>query len=248
MMECVEEWVMENKEKIELELEIMGKGYDFFATTAGKLNPVLEAVLIFSKEILSNPESKDVKYLTELFEKVNQKLEAVKNEIDSIYREMEKSSINKKYFEAEARILSQYKIYLEFVNASTKFKESSKRTFIRHFQATKGDLSLLTLYNMVIGDNPSGESVLETVLVTEERSRRAVEEFCAHLKKLFFMGLIAVIGHASLEDQAAGKLLLKEWGEKMEEVERRMKAAVDDCTNNFAAQARTDMENQLQEK
>ncbi|XP_006641837.1 protein rapunzel-like [Lepisosteus oculatus] len=247
-MERVEEWVMENKEKIEQGVEIMGKGCEILAATVGQLHPILEAVFVASKEILCNPESKEAKYLTEQFEKVNQRLEGIQDDIESIQRERQKISMNKQNFDLEVQMISQYEKYLEFVSAKPKFKEVRKDKFMNHFQATDGDMNLDALYNAVIGENLSGESVLETVLVTEERSRRAVEEFCAQLKKLFLVGLIAVMGHASLKEGAVGEALMREWGQRMEEVERRMKAAVDDCTNNFAAQARTDMENQVRDK
>ncbi|CAG13345.1 unnamed protein product [Tetraodon nigroviridis] len=77
-------------------------------------------------------------------------------------------------------------------------KEVRKNEFLKHFSLPGGDRNLHTLYDAVTGDNFSGESVLETILNYEEKSRRPVEEFCAMLKKLFYIGLIALLGHAAL--------------------------------------------------
>ncbi|XP_066577306.1 rapunzel 5 [Amia ocellicauda] len=246
-MERVEEWVLENKDKIELGVEMIGKGCEVLAATVGQLHPLLEAIFVASKEILSNPDSNEAKYLTEQIEKVSQRLEGIQDELDTIQREQKKTSMNKMNFDYEVQMISQYEKYLEFVNAKPKFKETRKDKFMKHFQATDGDMNLDALYNSVTGESLSGESVLETILVTEEKSRRAVEEFCAVLKKLFIVGLVAVMGHAALKEGAVGESLMKKWCLRMEDVERRMKAAVDDCTENFATQAKLDVENQMRE-
>ncbi|XP_056617735.1 uncharacterized protein LOC130432415 [Triplophysa dalaica] len=246
-MNRVEEWVLENKGKIEKGVEILGQSFEVLAATVGKLHPILEAVFVASAELLSNPDGKEAKYLTEQFEIINQKLEGIQHEIDKIALKMQRTSMNKQNFDSEAQMISQYENFQEFVNAKSNFKEKKKEMFLSHYKNTNGDLNIDALYNAVLGENTSGDPMLYTVVSTEQRSRRAVEEFCARLKKLFVMGIIAVMGHAALKDGAVGGAMVKKWQDRMEEVENRIKAAVDECIENFPKQAEEDVDNQFKE-
>ncbi|XP_028974623.1 uncharacterized protein rpz4 isoform X1 [Esox lucius] len=248
MSSAVAEWLVQNRGKIEKGVEIMGQASEVLAATVGQLHPVLEAVFRASAELLSNPEGKDAIYLTEQFSKINEKLENIQAEIDQIGLELQKTSMNKQNFDREAQMISQYEKFQDFVNAKTKFKEKKMEKFLSHFENTDADMNLDGLYNAVTGENTSGDPMLETVVATEQRSRRAVEDFCARLKKLFVVGIIAAMGYASLKEGVVGEEMVKKWQERMEDVENRMKAAVDDCTENFAEQAKLDMEGQIQEK
>ncbi|XP_026227063.1 rapunzel 5 [Anabas testudineus] len=245
-MNSVADWLVENRDKIEKGVEIMGQASEVLAATVGQLHPVLEAVFMASAELLSNPEGKEARYLTQQFELVNQKLEGIQDEIDKIALELQKTSMNKQNFDREAQMLSQYEKFQDFVNAKPKFREKKMEKFLSHYENTDGDLNLDALYNAVIGENTSGDPMLETVVATEKRSRRAVEDFCARLKKLFVVGIIAVMGHTALKEGAVGEEMVKKWQARMEDVEKRMKAAVDDCTQNFAEQAKLDMEYEVQ--
>ncbi|KAI1886053.1 hypothetical protein AGOR_G00210070 [Albula goreensis] len=99
-----------------------------------------------------------------------------------------------------------------------------------------------------LGRTPLGTPCWRQWWLQSRESRRAVEEFCARLKKLFVVGIIAVMGHAALKDGTVGEDMAKKWLGRMEDIEKRMKAAVDDCTQNFAIQAKDDIEHLLQEK
>ncbi|XP_068616501.1 rapunzel 5 [Brachionichthys hirsutus] len=246
-MSAVADWLLQNKDKIEKGVEIMGQASEVLAATVGQLHPVLEAVFVASAELLSNPEGKEARYMVQQFDIVNQHLEGIQDEIDKIALELQRTSLNKQNFDREAQILSQYEKFQDFVNANPKFKEKKMEKFLSHYEHTDADLNLDALYNAVTGENTSGDPLLETVVTTEQRGRRAVEDFCARLKKLFVVGIIAVMGHAALKEGAVGEEMVKKWQARMEDVEKRMKAAVDDCTDNFADQAKMDMEHLLQE-
>lgn len=217
------------------------------AATVGQLHPVLEAVFMASAELFSNPDGSEARFLTQQLEQVNTKLEGIQNEIDQIAREMQRASMNKQNFDYEAQMLSQYEKFQDFVNANPKFKEKKMQKFISHFENTDGDLNLDALYNAVTGENTAGDPMLETVVTTERRNRRTVEDFCARLKKLFVVGIIAVMGYAALKEKTVGEEMVQKWQKRMEEVETRMKAAVEDCTQNFAVQAKDDLELYVQE-
>lgn len=241
------DWLLQNRDKIEKGVEIMGQASEVLAATVGQLHPVLEAAFVASAELLSNPDGKEARYMAQQFENVNQQLVGIQDSIDQIALELQRTSMNKQNFDREAQMLSQYEKFQEFVNAKPKFKEKKMEKFIVHYEETEGDLNLDALYNAVVGSNTSGDPMLETVVATEQRSRRAVEDFCAQLKKLFVVGIIALMGYAALKEGAVGEEMVKKWQERMEDVEKRMKAAVDECTENFADQAKLDVEHLVME-
>lgn len=246
-MNNVADWLVQNRDKIEKGVEIMGQASEVLAATVGQLHPILEAVFVASAEILSNPDSKEARYLTQQFEMVNQQLEGIQDEIDQIALELQKTSLNKQNFDREAQMLSQYEKFQDFVTAKPKFKEKKMEKFISHYENTDSDLNLDALYNAVIGESTAGDPMLETVVAIEQRSRRAVEDFCARLKKLFVVGIISIMGHSALKEGVVGEDMVKKWQGRMEDVEKRMKAAVDECTENFADQAKMDIEHKLLE-
>lgn len=246
-MNSVADWLLQNRDKIEKGVEIMGQASEVLAATVGQLHPVLEAAFVASAELLSNPDGKEARYMAQQFENVNQQLVGIQDTIDQIALELQRTSMNKQNFDREAQMLSQYEKFQEFVNAKPKFKEKKMEKFVVHYEETEGDLNLDALYNAVVGSNTSGDPMLETVVATQQRSRRAVEDFCAQLKKLFVVGIIALMGYAALKEGAVGEEMVKKWQERMEDVEKRMKAAVDECTENFADQAKLDVEHLVME-
>ncbi|CAG13344.1 unnamed protein product [Tetraodon nigroviridis] len=146
-----------------------------------------------------------------------------------------------KYFQVEENIRNQFRKYTDILNATkANYQEVRKNEFLEHFSLTGGDINLHSLYDAVTGNNISGESVLEITLNYEEKSRRPVEEFCAMLKKLFCIGLLALLGHAALVGKGEEEALLKEWGEKMKVVQKKMNAVIENCIVSFPKQAEED--------
>ncbi|XP_019715088.1 SE-cephalotoxin-like [Hippocampus comes] len=246
-MNSVANWLVDNKDKIEKGVDIIGQASEVLAATVGQLHPILEAVFMASAEILSNPEGKEAVYLSQKIEQVNQKLVGIQTEIDQIALELQRASMNKQNVDREAHILGQYEKFQEFINTKPSMKEKKKDKFIKYYENTEADLNLEALYNAVTGENTAGDPMLDTVVTTEQRSRRAVEDFCARLKKLFVVGLIAVMGYAALKEGVVETGLMTKWQDRMEVVEKRMKAAVDHCTETFVDQAKLDLEEALKE-
>ncbi|XP_047664390.1 uncharacterized protein LOC113649736 [Tachysurus fulvidraco] len=242
-MSFVTDWIMENSDKIEKGVEILGKGCEILAATVGQFNPILEAVFKFSAKLLSNPESKEAKYLGEQFVKVNQKLEKIQGEIKNIELVIQRSSVNTQNFKFQANIISQYEYFKYIFTAKPEFKKLKRDEFLIYFEEFEGEKNLECLYDAIMK-----ESMLDIIVKTEQRSRRAVEEFCASLKKLFVVGIISLMGYAALKDDTVDEKMQKKWLDRMEDVEKRMKAAVDECVNNFAKQAKSDIDEMLRGK
>nr|XP_055067216.1 protein rapunzel-like [Misgurnus anguillicaudatus]XP_055067217.1 protein rapunzel-like [Misgurnus anguillicaudatus] len=232
--------IAQKKDVVETVMEVFEQGAEVIASVAGDIFPVFSIVAPIVKLALDNVESKEAQYMTEQFQKVRDRLEAVSEEIQQINNEIKRSGIDDTYFSVEENLLNQFRKFMEVLNAKPKFREVRKKTFLEHFKKTGGDNNLHKLYNAVTGDNFSGESVLEITLNYEQKSRRPVEEFCAMLKQLFCIGLIALVGHASLEGYGEEEKLLQEWGEKMKVVQSKMIVVIEDCINSFPTQAELD--------
>lgn len=240
MADKLQKLVAEKKDMVETVMEVFEQGAEVVASIAGDLFPVFSIAAPIVKLALDNVESKEAAFMKEQFHKVRERLEVVSEEIKRINDEIKKSGIDTAYFSVEENITNQFRKYMDILNAKPKFREVKKKLFLDHFDKTGGDKNLNTLYNVVTGENFSGESVLEITLNYEEKSRRAVEDFCARLKKLFCIGLIALLGHAALKGYDEEDALLKDWGEKMNTVQGKMNAVIEDCIVSFPEQAELD--------
>lgn len=240
MANQLQQLVAEKKDMVETVMEVFEQGAEVVASIAGDLFPVFSIAAPIVKLALDNVESKEAVFMKEQFQKVRERLEVVSEEIERINDEIKKSGLDTMYFPLEENITNQFRKYMDILNAKPKYREVKKKLFLDHFAKTGGDKNLISLYNAVTGDNFSGESVLEITLNYEEKSRRPVEDFCARLKKLFCIGLIALLGHAALKGYDEEDMLLKDWGEKMKVVQEKMNAVIEDCIVSFPQQAEQD--------
>lgn len=240
MADQLQKLISEKKNVVETVMDVFEQGAEVVASIAGDIFPVFAIAAPVVKLALDNVESKEAAFMKDQFQKVREHLEAVSEEIQKINNEIKKSGLDAVYFPVEENINNQFRKYLDILSAKPKFREVKKKLFLEHFAKTGGDKNLNTLYNSVTGDNFSGESVLEITLNYEEKSRRPVEEYCAMLKKLFCIGLIALMGHAALKGYDEEDALLKEWGEKMTVVQEKINAVVEDCIVSFPKQAELD--------
>ncbi|KAK9514245.1 hypothetical protein VZT92_027724 [Zoarces viviparus] len=240
MANQLQQLVAERKDMVETVMEVFEHGAEMVASIAGDLFPIFAIAAPIVKLALDNVDSKEAVFMKEQFQKVRERLEVASEEIQRINEEIKRSGLDAVYFPVEENITNQFRKYMDILNAKPKFREVKKKLFLDHFAKTGADKNLITLYNSVTGDNFSGESVLEITLNYEEKSRRPVEDFCARLKKLFCIGLIALLGHAALKGYDEEDALLKDWGEKMKTVQVKMNEVIEDCIISFPKQAEMD--------
>ncbi|XP_069031443.1 rapunzel 4 [Embiotoca jacksoni] len=232
--------VSEKKDMVETVMEVFEQGTEVLASIVGDLFPIFAIAAPIVKLALDNVESNEAAFMKEQFQKIRDRLEVVSEELQRISEEIKRSSLNTMYFSVEENITNQFRKYMDILNAKPKYREVKKKLFLEHFAKTGGDKNLDTLYNAVTGGTFSGESVLEIVLNYEEKSRRVMEDFCARMKKLFCIGLIALLGHAALKGYDEEEPLLKDWGEKMKAVQEKMNVVIEDCIESFPKQAELD--------
>lgn len=240
MADQLQKFVADKKDVVENVMEVFEQGAEVVASIVGDLFPIFSIAAPIVQLAMDNVESREAVFMKEQFQKVCDRLEVISEEIQRINDEIKKSGLDAVYFPLEENITNQFRKYMVILNAKPKFREVKKKLFLEHFSSTGGDKNLNSLYNAVTGDNFSGESVLEITLNYEEKSRRPVEDFCARLKKLFCIGLIALLGHAALKGYGEEDALLKEWGEKMKVVQDKMNAVIEDCIVSFPEQAEQD--------
>ncbi|XP_057690580.1 rapunzel 4 [Corythoichthys intestinalis] len=240
MAEQLQRLVSEKKDMVEVVMETFEKGAEVVASFAGDFFPIFSIAAPIVQLALENVESKEAVFMKEQFQKVRDRLDAISDQMRRIHEEIKKSGMDATYFSVEENITNQFRKYMDILNAKPKFREVKKKLFLEHFEKTGGDKNLHVLYNATTGENFSGESVLDIVLNYEEKSRRTLEDFCARLKKLFCLGLIALLGHAALKGYDEEDAFLKDWGEKMKEIQEKMNTVIQVCIDDFPQQAEQD--------
>ncbi|CAL8248878.1 unnamed protein product [Lota lota] len=238
--------VADKKDMVETVMDMFEQGAEVIASIAGDFSPIFSMAASLVKLALDNVESKEADFMKDQFQKVRQRLDVVSEQIQRVNDEIKKSVMDAAYFSIEENISNQFRKYTDILNAKPKFREVKKKIFLEHFVKTGGEKNLHTLYNAVTGDNFSGESVLTITLNYNEKSRRGMEEFCARLKELFCIGIIALMGNTVLKDDTVLKdsgyeeEILREWSEKMNTVNAKMHVVIEDCIVSFPEQAEVD--------
>ncbi|KAF7692033.1 uncharacterized protein LOC124375460 [Silurus meridionalis] len=245
----LEKCILSNQEQIEEVARFLGQICEKVAGIVGNFSPLFKYIFLTSAKFLKDQNSEEEKRLFHHMQQVEQKLNQIYDEFDKMERMEMRSLLNSQYFKYETHIKFQYKMYNKMFTAETN-KEQNIKNFITMFENADGEQNLIGLYDQITEKNLSGRAMLDEIVRTEQRSRRAVEEFCSQLKKLFVFGIIALIGYTAVkkgdveEDMVTYKIV-KQWETRMEDMQMRMKAAVDECVNNFSTQAKMDVEMKL---
>ncbi|XP_072911361.1 protein rapunzel-like [Hemitrygon akajei] len=219
-----------------------------WAAGLGVLGPVIGVASLIVKLALGNQDSPEMAFMKEEFQAVRQHLDMITEQVSEVLREIERSTVNNQYFPIEENIKSQFRKYIDILDAKEEYREKEKEEFLKHFDSTKGDQNLYTLYDGVMGASAIfGKSILDTAMNFDQRNRRLMESLCARLNDLFCIGLIAVLGHAGITGNDA-KTLEDEWNEKLEKMKNRMQEMVDRCINEFAEQAEIEIKNLVKKR
>ncbi|XP_059827272.1 protein rapunzel-like [Hypanus sabinus] len=178
--------------------------------------------------------------MKEQFQIVRNQLDIISRQISEVLREIERSTINSQYFPIEENLKNQFRKYMGILNAAPAFRHKEKEEFLKHFDETKGDQNLHTLYDGVMSNTAIfAKPILETAMNCDRRNRCLMESLCARLKYMFCIGLIALLGHAGITGNDVTALVL-EWNQKQAEIEAKMKSMIDWCINEFVEQAKID--------
>nr|XP_015192166.1 PREDICTED: uncharacterized protein LOC107075466 [Lepisosteus oculatus]XP_015192167.1 PREDICTED: uncharacterized protein LOC107075466 [Lepisosteus oculatus] len=235
------EFLLQNRKCVDVGTDVL----DILARKAAELHPALKLLTFISRQILDCPESTEAQYFIGQLSKLNEKIGSIQTDFKDLQSEIEKSFMNQQYYNDEITILHHYDLFLKLMKTYTADKkdESDKIHFFDQVDGT--DVTIMELYEGVMGSN-NQRPILDIIRDNKKRSLQSVEQFCIHLKKLFVMELVVLCTHSKLKGNGKEEKLMEEWGEKLKDVNRKIKEVIDDCTDNFAVQARSDMEGLLQ--
>ncbi|XP_063054289.1 protein rapunzel-like [Engraulis encrasicolus] len=246
----LEKVVAQKKQAIEATMEMFERGAEVLASSVGELFPLCEAAAPVLRLALDNVQSKEVFYVKEQFLVVRNRLDVLSSQLEDIDCEIKKGKLDAQYFSVEENLRNQFRKYLDILEAKPQFHEVKTRLFLEHFAKTGGEKNLCVLYDALMGTSTFGESVLEVVERYEARNRRVLEDFCVRMKELLCLGLIALLGYCALspggEEEEQQKI--QEWSVNMQQVETKMKAAIEACVAAFPEQAQLDVQKLLKEK
>ncbi|XP_032896385.1 protein rapunzel-like [Amblyraja radiata] len=219
-----------------------------FAATAGVLSGIFQVGGAILKLVLGMQDSEELKYMKKQFQIVSNKLDVISDQIGQVLREIQSSTIDNQYFTIEENLKNQFRKYMDILSSAPEFRDKERDEFLAHFDATKGDQNLHTLFDAVMGFSAVfGRPILETAMSYDQRNRRLMEVMCCRLKELFCIGLIALLGHAAVTGNDV-EALKKEWNQKLADVEAKMKSMVDQCVSEFPQQAEIDVERMVKDK
>uniref|UniRef100_UPI00398E7F04 protein rapunzel-like n=1 Tax=Pristiophorus japonicus TaxID=55135 RepID=UPI00398E7F04 len=218
------------------------------APATGAVGAVIGVSAAIVKLAMGNVDSEELAYMKEQFQIVRNQLDVISDQIKQVLWEIERSTVNNQYFTIEENLKNQFRKYMDILNAAPEFREKQKKEFLTHFAVTKGDQNVHTLCDAVMGFSAIfGKPILETAMGYDQRNRRFMEGLCSRLKELLCIGLIAMVGHAALTGNDV-EALKGEWDEKIAKVESKMTSMIDRCINEFAEQAKIDVEKLIQGK
>ncbi|XP_048881139.1 protein rapunzel-like [Brienomyrus brachyistius] len=249
MTNPLEKVVAQKKEAIEAVMEMFERGAEVLASAVGEIFPLCEVAAPILRLTLDNVQSNEVFYVKEQFLSVRNKLDILSTQLEEIDYEIKKGQVDAQYFSVEENIHNQFRKYMDIFEAKPQFRETKTRLFLEHFSKTGGEKNLNSLCDAVLGRNIFVESVLEVVKNYEGHNRRILENFCVRMKELFCLGLIALLGHTALtQEEEEEQQIIEKWNQKMQEVEIRMKTAIEECVAAFPEQACLDIQRLVREK
>ncbi|XP_059827281.1 protein rapunzel-like [Hypanus sabinus] len=216
------------------------------SSTLGALGPLIGVAAAIMKLALGGVDSPEMAFMKEQFQAVRNQLDVISGQISKVLQEISRSTMENQYFRIQENIKSQFRKYMDILRAAPEYRQKEKEEFLKHFDETKTDQNLHSLYDGVMGFTGCfGKSILDTAMDSSERNRRLMESLCAALKKLFCVGVIALVGHAAITGNDA-KALEVEWNEKLARVEGRMNSMISRCIYEFEEQARMDVNKWVQ--
>ncbi|XP_043918336.1 uncharacterized protein LOC122794188 [Protopterus annectens] len=240
MSERFKDILSESKDALVTVMEAFLDEPSIMVCAVGMVFPIVELAIPFIKLVLCNEESSEVKYMKEQFQMVRDQLEDVADQIADINKALKKKDIDTEFFKIEENLLFLFEKYMDIIDSKPKFQEGKKVQFVEDYEAFPADKDLHELYEAVMGNTAFGSSILDFAMEYTEKHRRALEKYFARLLKLFYLGLVIVIGYKAIKEENSEKFKMQ-WKEKMHDVETKMKSLIDECIDKFPEQARIDI-------
>lgn len=199
------------------------------SSAAAVVNPIFGVAGSLIRVVLHHVDDEDIQTLKREFGSVNRALDQLSQQNRSTLLQIKKETLDGQYCRVEENLRSQFRKFMEMVEARPEHCERKKDDFEESYSNDLGDQNLHTLYEGVVGKPMLfSRPILEVYLKHSQGDRRTMENLCTRLTYLFCIGLIALMGYAAvIGDDEEG--ISDEWTEKMENVQERMQEALQKC-------------------
>lgn len=199
------------------------------SSAAAVVNPIFGVAGSLIRVVLHHVDDEDIQTLKREFGSVNRALDQLSQQNCGALLQIKKETLDGQYCRVEENLRSQFRKFMEMVEARPEHCERKKDDFEESYSNDLGDQNLHTLYEGVVGKPKLfSRPILEVYLKHSQGDRRTMENLCTRLTYLFCIGLIALMGYAAvIGDDEEG--ISDEWTEKMENVQERMQEALQKC-------------------
>ncbi|GAA6091757.1 protein rapunzel-like [Tachysurus ichikawai] len=199
------------------------------SSAAAVVNPIFGVVGSLVRVIVYHVDDEDIQTLRREFVSVNRSLDEVSKQNQNILLQIRKETLDGQYSNVENNLRNQFRKFMEVVKARPEHMESKRKDFEESFAYDLGDQNLHTLYDGVMGKPKLfSRPILDVYMTYSKGEKRVMERLCTHITYLFYFGLIALMGYATIiGDDEEG--LREEWAAKMEEVQEKMQEVLKKC-------------------
>lgn len=229
MMNEHDEELQEDQAKLKQGLVKVLQCVATISSAAAVVNPIFGVAGSLIRVVLHHIDDEDIRTLKREFRSVNLALDQLSQQNRNTLLQIAKETLDGQYGRVEENLRSQFRRFMEMVEARPEHRERKKDDFEESYANDLGDQNLHTLYDGVVGKPKLfSRPILEVYLKHSGADRRTMERLCTRLTYLFCIGLIALMGYAAvIGDDEEG--LSEEWAEKMQHVQERMQEALRRC-------------------
>ncbi|XP_071376141.1 protein rapunzel-like [Centroberyx affinis] len=219
----------EDKDKLKQGLVNVLQCVATISSAAAVINPIFGLAGSLIRLVLIHQDDEDIRTLKREFGMINKSLDEISQQNRSALQQIKKETLDNQYRGVEENLRSQFRKFMEMVEARPEQRERKKDDFVEIYGNDLGDQNLHTLYDGVVGKPKLfSRPILEVYLKHSQGDRRTMERLCTRLTYLFCIGLIALMGYAAIiGDDEEG--LSEEWAEKMQQVQETMQEALRRC-------------------
>ncbi|XP_043918338.1 protein rapunzel-like [Protopterus annectens] len=198
-------------------------------SAAAVINPIFGLAGSLIKVVSHTIDVEEAGDLKRGFEMVNESLDKISNENKKILNRIPKETADNQLYYIEKQIKSQFRAYMEVIEAEPEERERKKQTFVKSYVRDGAERHLHTLYDSVMG-RPKifSDPILKVYLECSKMDRKVMKSLCDHLKHLFCIGLIAYMGYVAVREDDE-ETLCNRWKNKMEMAWGKMDDALKKC-------------------
>lgn len=225
----MEEEIREDHAKLKQGLVKVLQCVATISSAAAVVNPIFGVAGSLIRVVLHHVDDEDIRVLKNEFGSVNRALDGLSQMNSNTLVQIKKETLDGQYCCVEENLKNQFRMFMKMVNAQPVHSERKKDDFVESYANDLGDQNLHTLYDGVVGKSKLfSRPILEVYLTHSQGDRHTMEQLCTRLTYLFCIGLIALMGYATvIGDDEEG--LSEEWAERMQHVEEKMQAVLARC-------------------